>query len=477
MAKKKKSGGGGLALLVLTAVAGLVLGGWLIVSKMKDDKTLKNDAAHSFTMNVGDQRTLQTALKNPYTCTLSGQNIIDYNADTKLITALASGEVTITATDSVTRESEVFLIKVIGEGYATVPTTTVTEVTSTTTTSSTSSTPATTLVPGAPTGIQLSYYQATLNEGEIKKYAQVTMLPASTPGNLRGETWKSSNERVATVDKYGNITGVGGGDCVITVTANSNPNVSATIEVKVIAITTTTTTTTTTIPGQIITTTTTTDTSVTSLGQSTSTVSSTSTVKGVSTSTTTFTSTTAQNGARADIVVKDGITYVQGIMIANKTYSLPSTYNPGLHKDAQDAFNEMQTAAAKDGIKLTISSGFRSYSTQKALYDKYVNRDGKAAADRYSARPGHSEHQTGYAMDINMASTKFDNTPEAKWLAANCWKYGFIIRYPQGKESITGYMYESWHIRWLGKDLAKKVFDSGLTLEEYLHIDSVYATN
>jgi LAS superfamily LD-carboxypeptidase LdcB len=168
---------------------------------------------------------------------------------------------------------------------------------------------------------------------------------------------------------------------------------------------------------------------------------------------------------------------VQGIMIANKTYALPATYNPGLQKAAQDAFNEMQTAAAKEKLQLTICSGFRSYSTQKALYDKYVNRDGKAAADRYSARPGHSEHQTGLAMDINMASSKFDNTPEAKWLAENCWKYGFIIRYPQGKENITGYMYESWHVRWLGKDLAKKFYDSGLTLEEYLNIDSVYAAN
>ena len=134
----------------------------------------------------------------------------------------------------------------------------------------------------------------------------------------------------------------------------------------------------------------------------------------------------------------------------------------------------MQAAALKDGLRLDICSGFRSYSYQSTLYNNYVARDGKAAADTYSARPGHSEHQTGLAMDINMASSAFDNTPAAKWLAAHCAEYGFIIRYPQGKQDITGYKYESWHVRYLGKQLAKEVTDSGLTLEEFLCINSVY---
>ena len=472
MAKNKKSGGGGLALLVLVAVAGLMLGGWLILTQMTKDKETLQDTAHSFTMNVGDQRTLQTALKNSFSCTLSGQNIIDYNPDTKLITALASGEITLTALDSVTDESEVFLIKVVGDGSVTVTSTTITEVTTTSSQTTTSET--TTLVSGAPTGIKLSYESATIEEGETLKYAVVTMTPASTPQNLRGETWASSNELIATVDKYGNITAVSAGDCVITVTANSNPGLSARIEVKVTAKTTTTTTTTTTIPGQVITTTETTDTSVSGTsgtGSSTSTG-----ANGAVTSLTTSTTAAAPPaGGRTDIEVRDGITYVQGIMIANKTYPLPANYNPGLQKVAQDAFNEMQAAAAKEGLSLTICSGFRSYSTQKALYDKYVARDGQAAADRYSARPGHSEHQTGLAMDINKASSSFNGSKEAKWLAANCAKYGFIIRYPEGKESITGYMYESWHVRYLGKELAQKVTESGLTLEEYLNITSVYA--
>ena len=183
----------------------------------------------------------------------------------------------------------------------------------------------------------------------------------------------------------------------------------------------------------------------------------------------------AEKFTRREIEVRNGITYVNGILIANKTYSLPKDYNPGkILPDAQAAFNTMQADAKKAGLSLTICSGFRSYDYQNQLYNGYVARDGKAAADTYSARAGHSEHQTGLAMDINYASSAFTNTPEAKWLAANCYKYGFILRYPKGKESITGYMYESWHVRYLGKDLAKEVYDSGLTLEEFLCIDSKY---
>ena len=178
---------------------------------------------------------------------------------------------------------------------------------------------------------------------------------------------------------------------------------------------------------------------------------------------------------KQEIEVKNGITYVNGILIANKTYSLPKNYNPGkILPDAQAAFNTMQADAKKAGLSLSICSGFRSYDYQNQLYNGYVARDGKAAADTYSARAGNSEHQTGLAMDINYASSAFTNTPEAKWLAANCYKYGFILRYPKGKENITGYMYESWHVRYLGRQLAKEVYDSGLTLEEFLCIDSKY---
>ena len=182
--------------------------------------------------------------------------------------------------------------------------------------------------------------------------------------------------------------------------------------------------------------------------------------------------------AEVKVTVKGGVSelkYVKGILIANKTYALPSTYNPGIDSDAGAALNEMIAAASAEGISLRMISGFRSYETQNILYNNYVARDGVAEADRYSARPGHSEHQTGLAFDLNSLEQSFEETREGKWLAENCWKYGFIIRYPKGKESVTGYMYEPWHVRYLGKDVAKAVYESGLCLEEYLGITSVYA--
>lgn len=174
------------------------------------------------------------------------------------------------------------------------------------------------------------------------------------------------------------------------------------------------------------------------------------------------------------VVAGPQLTYIDGILIANKTYALPSDYAPGVNSEAEAAFYEMQADAYELGLNLYISSGYRSYDYQSGLYQRYVNRSGKAEADRYSARPGHSEHQTGLAFDLNTISDEFKDTDEGKWVAENCHRYGFIIRYPEDKESVTGYMYEPWHIRYLGKDIASSVFESGLCLEEYLGITSEY---
>ena len=179
-----------------------------------------------------------------------------------------------------------------------------------------------------------------------------------------------------------------------------------------------------------------------------------------------------------DVVNKNGSYYIKGILIANKTYSLSSNYAPsGLTKETTTAFEKMKSDAAKEGISFNIISGYRSYSHQDTLYNNYVKRDGKAEADRYSARPGHSEHQTGLAFDVNSLEQSFGNTKVGKWLSDNCYKYGFILRYPKGKESITGYMYEPWHFRYLG-DEASNLYNNGswITLEEYLGIDSKYAS-
>ena len=174
--------------------------------------------------------------------------------------------------------------------------------------------------------------------------------------------------------------------------------------------------------------------------------------------------------------VKNGITYIDGILVVNKTYPIPSSYGNGLLEETRKAFQEMTSDALPLGLNLYISSGYRSYSLQEELYTGYVFRDGKEAADTYSARAGHSEHQTGLAFDLNSVSDDFTNTPEGKWVHENAWRYGLILRYPYGKDSITGYKHESWHLRYVGKELAEKLYNHGdwITLEEYFGIDSKY---
>ena len=162
------------------------------------------------------------------------------------------------------------------------------------------------------------------------------------------------------------------------------------------------------------------------------------------------------------------MTYINGILLVNKTHELPSTYNPGANQEALDAFNNMKKEASKDGISLKIVSGYRSYETQAAIFKKNVNLYGEEKANTFSARPGQSEHQTGLAFDINSTKWAFADTAEAKWLAENCHRFGFIIRYPEGKEDITGYVYEPWHIRYLNVEVATEIKNLGVCLEEYL---------
>lgn len=168
-------------------------------------------------------------------------------------------------------------------------------------------------------------------------------------------------------------------------------------------------------------------------------------------------------------------------VIVNKKHKLPSSYAPSLSSvaggqlrpEAASAFNNLLVAAKSSGLSsMKYVSGYRSYSTQQSLYNNYVARDGQAAADTYSARPGHSEHQTGLAVDVGNGGgcdleICFADTAEGKWVASNAYKYGFVVRYPKGKESTTGYQYEPWHLRYLGVAEAAAVYNSGKTLEEY----------
>jgi len=183
-------------------------------------------------------------------------------------------------------------------------------------------------------------------------------------------------------------------------------------------------------------------------------------------------------GIAAEIAVTvgdaDACTYIDGILIVNKSYPLPQSYAPGMDADAFAQLCRMFDAAKSEGITLRVKSSYRSYADQRVIYSGYAARDGQAAADRYSARPGHSEHQSGLAFDLNELTESFGESAEGVWLRENCHRYGFILRYPRGKEEVTGYMYEPWHVRYVGEDAAAAIHESGLTLEEFFGITSVY---
>lgn len=172
-------------------------------------------------------------------------------------------------------------------------------------------------------------------------------------------------------------------------------------------------------------------------------------------------------------------------VLVNKYHKLDENYEPSdltiidskyasgtqkLRKEAQIKFEEMASDMAKENLKIYAGSTYRSYTYQKGLYDRYVKKDGFAAAETYSARSGYSEHQLGLAVDI--VNDKWDylseNDKEYDYLVKNSYKYGFILRYPRCSEYITGYMFEDWHFRYLGIELATKVFNSGLTYDEYI---------
>ena len=160
--------------------------------------------------------------------------------------------------------------------------------------------------------------------------------------------------------------------------------------------------------------------------------------------------------------------YADGILIVNKKYYITEDYNPGgLTLECYSAFEQLTQAAAEDGISIYALSDFRSYEDQEAIYKDYVMQYGQEGADSLCALPGHSEHQTGLAIDCaTYDSGSFTGSAAAAWLDEHCAEYGFIIRYPEGHQSATGYTYEPWHIRYIGKR-AKEITDSGLSLEEY----------
>lgn len=168
-------------------------------------------------------------------------------------------------------------------------------------------------------------------------------------------------------------------------------------------------------------------------------------------------------------VVVNKYNYLDSSFVPKNLKPLFNNSSASMVEEAADAYKELVEAAKKDGITLVATTAYRTYSFQSYLYNSYKEKDGQAAADTYSARPGYSEHQTGLAADLDDPnySERRLSPSDYEWLKNNCDKYGFIIRFPEGTDSITGYQEEDWHIRYLGKDVAKKVKESGLTLDEY----------
>jgi D-alanyl-D-alanine carboxypeptidase len=184
-------------------------------------------------------------------------------------------------------------------------------------------------------------------------------------------------------------------------------------------------------------------------------------------------------------------------VLVNKRHGLPPGYAPRdlifpkvrtltgmkskrylLRREAAQALERLFAAAEREDIYLASVSAYRSSSAQAAVYGQYVHTEGSRRASSYSASPGHSEHETGLAVDLSGSDGRcavqdcFADTKEAKWLAKHAHRFGYIIRYPRGKEEITGYQYEPWHLRYVGRDLAGQLAAEGITLEEYYGSDS-----
>lgn len=165
--------------------------------------------------------------------------------------------------------------------------------------------------------------------------------------------------------------------------------------------------------------------------------------------------------------------YLRDDFVPNNLVEMTLPYSKeGIYlvEEARDNFYKLVDKAKEEGLTIRAISAYRGYTYQKRLYDKYVEADGVNKADTYSARPGFSDHQTGLAIDVDNAISSFENftnTKEYQWMLDNSYKYGFILRYPSGKESITTYQFESWHYRYVGLKLAKKIKASNLTFDEY----------
>lgn len=175
------------------------------------------------------------------------------------------------------------------------------------------------------------------------------------------------------------------------------------------------------------------------------------------------------------VVSSETMKVVKGILLVNKEYALAMDYDPGENPEAREHLDKMFAASFEErGNELIAYSGYRTYEYQKGLFNRYVEKDGYDNALMYSAKPRHSEHESGLAYDIGGSDQSywlkeaFEDTEEGSWLRDNAHRFGFILRYPKGKTHITGYIYEPWHFRYIGIEDATNVYEEDITLEEYL---------
>lgn len=187
-----------------------------------------------------------------------------------------------------------------------------------------------------------------------------------------------------------------------------------------------------------------------------------------------YTNTKPSTNLNTELILVNKYNYVTENYVPENLQPLNTSYARSgmqLVDIAKEAFESMSDDAKKEGMNIIAMSSYRSYDYQVNLYNNYVKTDGKEAADTYSARPGYSEHQTGLAVDVynlELPYTSFEETEEFNWMQENAYKYGFILRFPKDKVDITGYQYEAWHYRYVGKEVAKYIHNHNMTLEEYI---------
>ncbi len=302
-----------------------------------------------------------------------------------------------------------------------------------------------------------------------------TLSPEKAESQYKNILWSSTDQTIATVDQNGTVTGVSNGICTIVATSENNPDITfkytitvsggsnkvtkaTTIYISTSEFTTTTTTTPPTLP-------------VTTAPPNT-------VAPQDSVNTTTVPESESEVVTTTTTTAIAQPTYINGILLVNSEHPLPADYVPdssqvsgsyGLLSYVQQAFDTMSTDANAEGVILYINKGYVSYLDQEAIFEdaffKYSDQD---YVTHYYDEAGYSDSQTGLSILLNSADNTFDDTAEAQWVANNCYKYGFIVRYPQGKEGSTNHQYRSYQIRYVGVDVATAIHQGSLSLEEYL---------